>query len=88
MQELVETRRELLAQIARGAKSWDCVDSKNSRNPRWIGRMIPAPENLLLESTVLTTGENGFDKPIIIFCDGVVRHTSPNKGEMSPDGST
>jgi hypothetical protein len=30
-------------------------------NPRWTGRMIPTTENTLLASTVLTTGENGFD---------------------------
>ncbi len=30
-------------------------------NPRWTGRMIPTPENTLLASTVLTTGENGCD---------------------------
>ncbi len=31
MQELVETRRELLAQIVCGAKSWDHVDSEDSQ---------------------------------------------------------
>ena len=57
--ELGETRRELLAQIAYDAKSWDRVDSEIHENPRWIGRTTPTTEDPLLASTVLTTGESG-----------------------------
>ena len=59
--ELGETRKELLAQIAYDAKSWDRVDSEDSRKNTLDRKTTPTTEDPLLASTVLTTGENGFD---------------------------
>jgi len=41
--------------------------------PRWIGRMTPTPEDPLLASTVLTTGENSFDIKLSKALAGALR---------------
>jgi hypothetical protein len=42
-------------------KFWDLVNSEDSRKTALDRKDNPMPEDPLLASTVLTTGENGFD---------------------------
>ncbi len=61
MQELVETRRELLAQIARGAKSWG-LDSEDSRKSALDQKDDPnARGSATCKHGTKKMGENGFD---------------------------